>query len=86
MKLVYRHIKDRLRHYSAIVFLTIATIFCFASCTTVKEYQKKNLMIPNESRKQETENRNLTSIFREEIGANAGKSGGGFGCTNHTLP
>jgi hypothetical protein len=61
----------------------MALVSVFASCTTVKEYQKSKL---NDSemilgnRKAEKSELNFQSYREGASGANSGKSGGGCGC------
>ena len=55
----------------------------FASCTTVKEYQKNRLNdaeMVSGNRKVEKTELSFQSYREGSSGANAGKSGGGCGC------
>ena len=61
----------------------LASALCFASCTTVKEYQKNKLndaeMILS-NRKIERTELSFQSYREGASGANGGKTGGGCGC------
>jgi hypothetical protein len=55
----------------------------FASCTTVKEYQKSRINdseMTLSSRKVEKEELNFQNYREGSSGANGGKTGGGCGC------
>lgn len=58
-------------------------VMAFASCTTVKEYQKNRLNdaeMVSGNRKVEKTELSFQSYREGSSGANAGKSGGGCGC------
>lgn len=58
-------------------------VMVFASCTTVKEYQKNRLNdaeMVSGNRKVEKTELSFQSYREGSSGANAGKSGGGCGC------
>ena len=68
---------------STVVIIGFITFFIFASCTTVKEYQKNKLNDSEMSlgnRKAEKSELNFQSYREGASGANSGKSGGGCGC------
>ena len=68
---------------SAVVMISFIIAFVFASCTTVKEYQKNKLNDSEMSlgnRKAEKSELNFQSYREGASGANSGKSGGGCGC------
>ncbi|HTE24745.1 DUF4266 domain-containing protein [Flavitalea sp.] len=68
---------------STVVIIGLITVFIFASCTTVKEYQKNKLNDSEMSlgnRKAEKSELNFQSYREGASGANSGKSGGGCGC------
>ena len=70
-----------LRLFSIFIFVT--TILVFASCTTVKEYQKNKLNDAEMSlstRTIEKTELNFQSYREGASGANGGKTGGGCGC------
>ena len=75
--------KCRIINAAAFVMISFIIAFVFASCTTVKEYQKNKL---NDSemilgnRKAEKSELNFQSYREGASGANSGKSGGGCGC------
>ncbi len=69
-----------LRLFSIFIFVT--TILVFASCTTVKEYQKNKLNDAEMSlstRTIEKTELNFQSYREGASGANGGKTGGGCG-------
>lgn len=63
--------------------LVCLLLLLFASCTTVKEYQKNKLndaeMILSNRKSEKTE-LNFQSYREGSSGANGGKNGGGCGC------
>jgi hypothetical protein len=65
------------------IILYMLLSILFASCTTVKEYQKNRLndaeMVLG-SRKIEKTEQNFQSYREGASGANGGKTGGGCGC------
>ena len=68
--------------YPTLVF-SLLIAFIFASCTTVKEYQKNKLNDSEMSlgnRKAEKSELKFQSYREGASGPNAGKSGGGCGC------
>ena len=74
--------KPGIVNVSAIV-ISFIIAFVFASCTTVKEYQKNKLNDSEMSlgnRKAEKSELNFQSYREGASGANSGKSGGGCGC------
>ena len=75
--------KSCLADGSAVVIISFFIAFVFASCTTVKEYQKNKLNDSEMSlgnRKAEKSELNFQSYREGASGANSGKSGGGCGC------
>jgi hypothetical protein len=70
------------RMFTAMVFVLLAAI-CFASCTSVKEYQKNKL---NDTEMQLSARRvqkfemNFQAYREGASGANGGKISGGCGC------
>jgi len=64
-------------------FLFGFALFCFASCSAVKPYQKSRLNdseMELSSRKSQKFEQNFQSYREGASGANGGKSGGGCGC------
>ena len=56
---------------------------CFSSCVVVKEYEKVNINDPDMALADKKCDRNVSTMhsYREAaVGANGGKTGGGFGC------
>jgi hypothetical protein len=70
------------RMFAAMVFVSLATIF-FASCTSVKEYQKNKLNdteMQLSARKVQKFEMNFQAYREGASGANGGKISGGCGC------
>jgi hypothetical protein len=68
---------------AAVVRVSFLIALVFASCTTVKEYQKNKLSDSEMNlgnRKAEKSELNFQSYREGASGANSGKSGGGCGC------
>lgn len=65
------------------LFLLIMVVFAFASCKSVKEYQKSRLNdseMELSARKTQRFEQSFQSYREGASGANGGKSGGGCGC------
>jgi hypothetical protein len=61
----------------------IIALFCFASCSAVKSYQKSRLNdseMELSARKSQKFEQNFQAYREGASGANGGKSGGGCGC------
>lgn len=70
------------RMFTAMVFVLLVTI-CFASCTSVKEYQKNKLNdteMQLSARKVQKFEMNFQAYREGASGANGGKISGGCGC------
>ncbi len=66
-----------------IIMIVLVAAIGFASCTSVKEYQKSKINDSENSlsnRKIEKTELNFQSYREGASGANAGKNGGGCGC------
>ena len=64
-------------------FLFMFLLFCLASCSAVKPYQKSRLNdseMELSARKAQKFEQNFQSYREGASGANGGKSGGGCGC------
>ncbi len=72
-----------MKRNNKVLRFAIAGLFFFASCTTVKEYQKNKLndaeMVLGNRKIEKTE-LNFQSYREGSSGANSGKTGGGCGC------
>jgi hypothetical protein len=83
MKRLNFPVKSISAHNLIVSLITVVILFLFASCTTVKEYQKNKLNDSEMSlgnRKVEKSELNFQSYREGASGANSGKSGGGCGC------
>jgi hypothetical protein len=64
-------------------FLFVIALFCIASCSAVKPYQKSRLNdseMELSARKSQKFEQSFQSYREGASGANGGKSGGGCGC------
>ena len=75
--------KTKILLFRSKFLLMIITALFYASCTTVKEYQKNKLNdaeMSLSSRKIEKTEHNFQTYREGASGANGGKTGGGCGC------
>ena len=75
--------KTKILLFRSKFLLMIITALFYASCTTVKEYQKNKLNdaeMSLSSRKIEKTELNFQTYREGASGANGGKTGGGCGC------
>lgn len=76
------HLKIKNTALSIVLLVALITM-TFASCTTVKEYQKNKINdaeMTFSNRKVEKPELNFQSYREGSSGANGGKTGGGCGC------